>query len=121
MRTDENFTPDQYAEGPQDGRSHIRSQLLWDYYSLLNHDIAGYDKTAWSTENSTTAERDVYAFVKEKNYEELSSRELTELDALADLLSRDPGPEALKAFYQDSETLRIPRIETDPYSFLTKQ
>lgn len=41
MRIEADFNPDQYAEWPQDGRSHIRSQLLWDFYSLLNHDSAG--------------------------------------------------------------------------------
>lgn len=120
MRTGGDFNPDQYAESPQDGRSHIRSQLLWDFYSLLNHDIAGFDVTAWPKTDSTTAERAAYAFLKERTYEELSARELEELDALAELLSRDPVIEDLISFYRDSETLRIATIETDPYSYLTK-
>jgi hypothetical protein len=119
MRATEDFNPDRYAEWPQDGRSHIRSQLLWDFYSLLNHDIAGYDKRAWPEEGSTTEEREVYAFVKEKNFEELSPEELEELDALAMLLSSDSGIEELEPFYRDSETLQIPTMATDPYSYLS--
>lgn len=120
MRTTEDFNPDQYAEWPQDGRSHIRSQLLWDFYSLLNHDIAGYDQTAWTNEDTTTAERYVYAFIKETKFEDVSSGELAELDAVAELLSEDPGVDELVAFYLDSEHLRITTIDADAYSFPTK-
>ena len=117
MRTADDFDPDQYAEWPQDGRSHIRGQLLWDFYSLLNHDIAGYDKTAWPDEGLTTAERDAYAFVKETKYENVSPDELAELDALARLLSGDPDVDDLLQFYDTSKHLRIATIDSDAHSF----
>lgn len=118
MRQLPDFNPDQYSEWPQDGRSHIRSQLLWDFYSLLNHDIAGYDKDQWSDDESATEERRVYAFVKERSYDELSSGELQELDELARLLARQPTVEALVTFYRNSKTLQIATVSKDPYSFV---
>jgi len=121
MRTAERFNPDQYAEWPQDGRSHIRSQLLWDFYSLLNHDIAGYDKTLWGDADSASAERKTYGFVKEKKYDELVARELEELDALAELMATDPSIKDLVAFYHGHNTLHIQTIDTDQYSFVWGQ
>jgi hypothetical protein len=118
MRTSAEFNPDQYAEWPQDGRSHIRSQLLWDFYSLLNHDIAGHDNTAWPEGGATSAERETYAFVKETEYEALSAEDLELLDTLAELLSRDPDVGELAAFYRDHEALHIPTLDGDPYSFV---
>jgi len=121
MRTNDDFNPDQYAEWPQDGRSHIRGQLLWDFYSLLNHDIAGYHKSAWPVEEETTGERAVYAFIKETKYEEVSPDEIAELDALAQLLSNDPGIDDLVAFHLASEHVRIATIDADAYSFPAKR
>ena len=118
MRSATDFNPDRYTEYPQDGRSHIRSQLLWDFYSLLNHDIAGYDNNAWPDDDSTTPERQTYAFVKETEYEKLSPEDLAQLDELAVLLARDPGIEELVAFYRDHPGLHIPTIGADPYSFV---
>ena len=94
--------------------------MLWDFYSLLNHDIAGYDKTAWPEEGDTTPEREVYAFVKERKYEALSQGELAELDRLAELLSRDPGISELVAFYETSETVQISTAGRDPHSFVAR-
>jgi hypothetical protein len=94
--------------------------MLWDFYSLLNHDIAGYDKSAWPDDDSTTAERDAYAFVKEKKFEDVSPEELAELDALARLLSKDPAVDELVEFYRNSKTLRLPTIDSDAYSFPAK-
>jgi hypothetical protein len=108
MRSDKNFNPDQYFEEPQDGRSHIRSQLLWDFFSLLNHDLAGY----------STPKRSTYQFVKQKKYEDTSKEELEELDKLADLLSREPTRDELVAFYKSSKTLKLEAAEKDPYSFV---
>ena len=121
MRTDGDFKPDQYAEWPQDGRSHIRAQLLWDFYSLLNHDIAGYDKGAWPIEGESTAERDAYVFVKETKYVDVPAGEIAELDALAQLMSQDPGVDALMAFYLGSDHLRIDTLDADAYSFPAKR
>ena len=117
MRSAADFDPDQYAEWPQDGRSHIRSQLLWDFYSLLNHDIAGHDKTAWTDDGQArSAERDAFAFVKEAVYDEMPGEQLAELDALAELLARDPAVDELVAFYRASEHHRLATLEADAYS-----
>ncbi|MDH3215508.1 MAG: hypothetical protein OEN01_04345 [Candidatus Krumholzibacteria bacterium] len=121
MRNIDDFNPDQYAEWPQDGRSHIRSQLLWDFYSLLNHDIAGYDKTKWSPQDSISAEHRVYRFVKERTFEKLTAQEIDELDSLAELLSHDPTIDQLVDFYRKSTSLQIATIDTDPYSFPPKR
>ncbi|UCF67199.1 MAG: hypothetical protein JSV80_15695 [Acidobacteriota bacterium] len=118
MRGSENFNPDQYAEWPQDGRSHIRSQLLWDFYSLLNHDIAGFDQQAWPDDDTMSAEREAYVFIKERAFSELSAEELDELDRLALLLAREPTIDELVAFYGDSKTLRLVTAEKDPYSLV---
>jgi hypothetical protein len=120
MRTVAEFNPDQYAEWPQDGRSHIRAQLLWDFYSLLNHDIAGHDKSAWTEKDGTTAERDVYAFVKETEFEDVAAEELAELDSLAQLLSQDPDIDTLVAFYRDSQHLRVATLDRDAYSLAVR-
>lgn len=108
MRRNDNFNPDQHREDEQDGPSHIRAQLLWDFYTLLNHDLAGLGEPT----------NDVYEFVKEKVYAEVSEKELLELDELADLLSQNPTRKALVAFYRNSKALRIEAAERDPYSFV---
>ena len=108
MRTIESFDPEQYVEERQDGRSHIRSQLLWDFYSLLNHDLAGIDDPDGET----------LAFVKQRTYEEASAEELAALDTLADLMATDPTLAQLSTFYFATGPLRIPSAEADPYSFV---
>jgi hypothetical protein len=111
MRTSENFNPDQYTEYPHDGRSHIRSQLLLDYYCLLNHDMAGFDNQSGQ----------ITKFVKRKKYEDLSPEELVEMDALADMLAQNPSLKKLKKFYHSSRTLQIESAVKDPYSFVFKK
>ena len=108
MRNENNFNPDRYAEDPQDGRSHIRSQMLQDFFSLLNHDVAGWEgpQTNFSK------------FIKLKSYEDLSTQELKELDKLANLISADPEVDELAAFYQESTMPRIEFTESVPYSFV---
>ena len=96
------------TRGAPDGRSHIRSQMLWDYFSLLNHDIAGFDEPT----------QGALHFVKKRTYEELSPLELEELDRLAALLSTGPTVEELASFYRQSTTLRLEDVEKDPYSFV---
>jgi len=118
MRSARDFNADQYAEWPQDGRSHIRSQLLWDFFSLLNHAIAGYDKTSWGSQDSETEERAAYAFIKERKFEDLSDQELVQLDGLADLLEQDPGQTELVIFYRNNEAFRLKTAENDPHSFV---
>jgi hypothetical protein len=108
MRKNVGFDTDQYAEFPQDGRSHIRSQLLLDYFSLLNHDMAGFEDQ----------EGEVHRFIKQKNYEEASDIELMELDGLARLLTRAPTVEQLVDFYYQSKTLRIETAEKDRFSLV---
>jgi hypothetical protein len=117
MRAADEFNPDRYAEWPQDGRSHIRSQLLWDFFSLLNHDIAGNDTASWQGEDPNPSERRAYAFVKERNFEELSDEELRELDRLAELLAAEPTRQELVALYRETSTLRLETLESDPFSF----
>ncbi len=120
MRTTEGFNPDQYAEWPHDGRSHIRSQLLWDFYSLLNHDIAGYDVDAWGGEDSVSTEREAYEFVKLREFEDASQEEISVLDSLAALLASEPSVVQLQLFYRRTEILHIPTIEHDSRSFVSE-
>ncbi|MFW9916369.1 MAG: hypothetical protein ACFFGZ_12250 [Candidatus Thorarchaeota archaeon] len=108
MRTSDDFNPDQYAEEQQDGRSHIRSQLLWDFFSLLNHDLAGYDQPT----------REAYIFLKETKFEEISNQELEELDNLAHLLSKPHSKDDLVEFYYQCAKIRLESAEKDEYSFV---
>ncbi len=108
MRGTKDFNPDQYQEYPQDGRSHIRSQLLLDFFCLLNHDMAGFDDQSG----------EVMEFIKGKAYTDTSPEELEELDRLAHLLSQNPTKDELVTFYQNSKTFRIEQAEKDPYSFV---
>jgi hypothetical protein len=108
MRSTEDFNPDQYQEYPQDGSSHIRSQLLLDFFCLLNHDMAGFDDQSG----------EVMDFIKRKTYEDTTPEELEELDMLASLLSQNPTKDELMTFYKNSKTLRIAQVEKDPYSFV---
>ena len=108
LRTDGSIDPDRYAEEPQDGRSHIRSQLLSDFFSLLNHDVAGVDEP----------ESADYAFLKRRSFDDLGDHELEALDALATLLSREPSAEELLEFYRATPVLRLSSAEGDPYSLV---
>ena len=108
MRSTENFNPDQYQEEPQDGRSHIRSQMLLDFYCLLNHDMAGFDDQSG----------DIMKFIKRKGYEDVSPGELDELDALAELIAQNPTKDELIEFYYKSNIIRLDVVAKDPYSFV---
>lgn len=107
MRSDKNFNPDQYREDEQDGPFHIRKSLLWDFFSLLNHDIAGMDSP------SSNSRELIY-----KPFGELSRKELKELDLLANLLSKNPSRDELVEFYQNNTTFKLEDVEKDPYSFV---
>lgn len=109
MRADNEYDPAKHEEYPQDGRSHIRSQLITDFYNLLNHDISCYS-------NIDSASKD---FVKKKKYEELSDLEVSELDDLASVLATDPSISELITFYNNSATLKIESAKMDIYSFLS--
>ena len=100
--------PDQYLEDEQDGRSHARSQLLWDFASLLNHDAAGIDDPRG---------RD-YAFIKRQTYAETSEAELRALDELAALLA-DGRLDELPGFYRATPALRLEGAERDPHSLVS--
>jgi len=110
MRSDKNFNPDQYREDDQNGQFHIRKSMLWDYFSLLNHDIAGFENPGGD------ARKRIY-----KPFNELSSVEIEELDQLAELLSKNPSKKELIDFYQKSTTLKLKDVEKDPYSFIFKK
>jgi hypothetical protein len=99
--------PDQYREDEQDGRSHARSQLLWDMASLLNHDGAGIDDPDG---------RD-YTFIKRQTYDETSAEELAALDELASLLAAGRVDE-LADFYRATPALRLEGAERDPHSLV---
>jgi hypothetical protein len=99
--------PDQYREDEQDGRSHARSQLLWDMASLLNHDAAGIDDPDG---------RD-YAFIKRRTYDVTSAAELAALDELASLLAAGRVDE-LADFYRATPALRLEGAERDPHAFV---
>jgi hypothetical protein len=99
--------PDQYREDEQDGRSHARSQLLWDFASMLHHDGAGLDQPDG---------RD-YAFIKRQTYEEASPAELAALDELASLMAAQRF-EKLPEFYWVTPTLRLEGAEHDRHSLV---
>jgi hypothetical protein len=99
--------PEQYREEEQDGRSHARSQLLWDMASLLNHDAAGIDDLNG---------RD-YAFIKRQTYDETSAAELAALDELASLLAAGRVDD-LADFYRATPALRLEGAEGDPHSLV---
>lgn len=107
MRSDSDYNVAKHEEYPQDGRSHIRSQLINDFYNLLNHDMPGYS-------GLDSASR---SFVKRKTYEEVTDIELQDLDALAGLLSQNPSVPELLDFYNNTPTLRIASAEKDQYTF----
>ena len=111
MRSTDDFEPDQYAEEPQDGRSHIRSQLLWDFFSLLQHDLAGADEPSGEARK----------FIKDQAYAQTSAQELHELDLLASLLARDPPAGELAEFYLRSAPLRLKDAEKDRYSVVYRR
>jgi hypothetical protein len=110
MRRGSDFNPDQYFEEPQDGRSHIRSQLLWDFFNLLNHDIAGIDEPSGPS----------MRFIKARKYSETGADELRELDQMATLMSRNPSVRELVEFYRTSPTLGAVEAEKDPYRFVSR-
>jgi len=110
------FINDAYSEGELDGKSHIRYQMLMDFYSLLNHDVPGiFDdngKDISGSENNNEIK-----FLK-KRYDDLNEIEIEELDDLAALLDKKPSVDELIEFYNNSSTLKINSIENDQYSFI---
>ena len=110
------FNNDAYSEGELDGKSHIRYQMLMDFYSLLNHDVPGvFDDTGKDVSNNDN--NDEIRFLRKK-YEDLSQEEIKELDELANLLGQETSIEKLLDFYYKSSTLKIKSIMNDPYSFV---
>jgi excinuclease ABC subunit A len=109
MRANPEYNPNKHFEYPLDGRSHIRSQLLNDFYSLLNHDISCYSNIDIPSKE----------FIKKRTYDELTETELFELDELADLLSQNPSIDTLIQFYNKSQTLQIKSAILDSFSFVS--
>jgi hypothetical protein len=103
LRSGSGVDPRQHAEDPQDGWSHIRSQLLSDFYSLLRHDVAGAGDPASAS----------WQFLKGLTYAAAAAPELDHLDQLAGLLARDAALPELTAFYWRSR-LRLAEAEADP-------
>lgn len=117
-RNDSAFLNDAYSEGELDGKSHIRYQMLLDFYSLLNHDVPGLfdDEGKYISNNENN---DELKFLK-KNYDGLSQVEINELDSLAVLLNNEPNINELLEFYSTSKTLKINSMFEDRYSFVFK-
>lgn len=110
------FINDAYSESDLDGKSHIRYQMLMDFYSLLNHDVPGiFDDNGQDI--SGNENNNEIRFLRKK-YDELSEVEIKELDDLAILLGKKPGVAELIGFYNNSSTLKINSIEKDKYSFI---
>jgi hypothetical protein len=91
LRTDRSVPRERYSEESTDGESHVRAQLLQDFFSLLNHDLA--DVSAVRCEDSV-------------------------FDELASVLADDPPPAELVSFYRATPQLRLGAAEQDPYSFV---
>lgn len=116
-RNDEDFEESAYAERGWSARTHIRYQLLMDFYSLLNHDGPGI----FESNGKQTDQNDNWRAYMEKNYDELTTDELTELDNLAELISKNPSVDQLIDFYNNCKTMKINSIEEDKYSFIYMQ
>ncbi len=110
------FINDAYSEGDMDGKSHIRYQMLMDFYSLLNHDVPGiFDDEG---KDISSIDNNVEIKFLRKKYEDLSEIEINELNDLSDLLDKKPSVNELIRFYNNSSTLKIESIEKDTYSFI---
>jgi hypothetical protein len=92
-----------FAAGAEESAFHLRRLLLRDFASLLNHDPAGRDDP-----------------LEEARYRALSSREVRELDRLAEALSRGATVEELVALYRKYPGLRPDGADDDPYSYVFK-
>ncbi len=91
MRADSSVPCARYAEESTDGESHVRAQLLQDFFSLLNHDLASV--SALRCDDGV-------------------------LDVLAEALATEPPPGELVSFYRAKPQLRLAGAERDPYSFV---
>ncbi len=109
VRTVKDYNPDQHAEESTEGRSHVRLQLMMDFYALLNHDAAGA-QGPWPEAATLPVPPVSAAFGRD---------ELTALDELALLLSSQPSPDALKKFYRSRRRFWYSDVETDGYSFVS--
>ena len=110
------FMNDAYSEGDMDGKSHIRYQMLMDFYCLLNHDVPGiFDDDGIDISGHDTNHE--IKFLRKK-YDDLSEVEINELNDLAALLHQKPRVDQLIEFYQNSSTLKLESIEKDTYSFI---
>lgn len=83
--------PERYAEEPGLGVEHVRRQLLQDFFSLLNHDLAAVDELRCNDET---------------------------YDALAGVAARDRTVDDLIALYHATPSLHLPSAEADPFSFV---
>ena len=105
-----------YAERGWSARTHIRYQMLMDFYCMLNHEGA----SVFEDNGRQTPYDDKRRLFTEKNYDDLSQEELSELDALASLMRQNPTVKQLIDFYNNSNTLKIESMEKDKYSFIYK-
>ena len=114
-KNDSTFINDAYSEGNMDGKTHIRYQMLMDFYSLLNHDVPGvFDEDGKDISSDNNNE---IIFLRKK-YDVLNEIEIKELNDLADLLEKKPNVDELIKFYNNSSTLKIESMEKDEYSLI---
>ena len=110
MRDNPDFNDGRYAEPPQTGRSHIRSQMLSDFFSLLNHDLEYW--------RDLSLELYGLSFVEQRSYDELSDTELEELDKLAVVMSGNPSINELVRFYLEAGTMQSSGLDQGSYCFV---
>jgi hypothetical protein len=101
------FDPGRYSidASDGDGRTHIRQQLLYDFFNLLKHEAAG----------TNNLKGPASVFIRARSFKGLAREEIDELNRLAALMGTDPTVEKLVGFYRASKTLRLPDAEKDPY------
>lgn len=105
---------DAYAERGWSAKTHVRYQMLMDFYCLLNH-----EGTAIFEDNGVQTDRnDERREFMEKDYDSLTDLEIIELDKLAELLGTHPSVDELIVFYDSTKTLKLEEVEKDNYSFV---
>lgn len=113
----DSITEDAYSERGWSAKTHIRYQMLMDFYSLLNHEGTGvFDDNGIQTDQNDERR----AFL-EKDYDSLTNIEILELDRLSDFIGSYPTTTELVDFYFASHTLQLEEIETDSFSFIYAQ
>lgn len=105
---------DAYAERGWSAKTHVKYQMLMDFYCLLNHEgTAIFEDNGIQTDPNDERRKFI-----EKDYDSLRNIEIMELDKLAELIGNSPSVNELVNFYKSSNTLKMEEIEKDNYSFI---